>query len=289
MTNRGHKVYVVNAKWRLAAWVIYKMGFKRRIDICHAHNDKGLKWLVPVCKRVRLPLVSTSHYFFDAENLNEESIESLSWLSRCKFHIVLNREVESLIKMRNPNAQCWLLENGTEAKEFEFRELGNGECICLGKLQKRKRQKLVADLFLENSLPISFVGPPGDEELSLKTLNQYLGEWTRETLRKRLTEFSVLVLYSEAEGQALVVVEALAAGLSVVVSKNASQNLDLSQPFIYVASDESDLISKTKLALSASDSLRKQAREYALMNFDFDHLAEKYESILGQVIKESFK
>lgn len=284
LSARGHKVFIVNAKWRLASWVVLKMGFRRRIDICHVHNDKALLWMVPACKKTKVPLVSTSHYFFDPSSLDTESLESLGWLSTCRNHIVLNADVQKLILDRRPDARALILPNGAEVSQFNVAETGNGMAICVGKLQARKRQRKVARLLTDARIVCHFVGPLGDENLEESHQHLHLGEWTREELRNHLTDYSVLVLWSKAEGQALVVVEALAAGLSIVISKNARQNLNLSQPFIYVATTEEELTAKTQIAIENSDKFREQARSYAEENFDFDRLVIQYESILRQMV-----
>lgn len=284
MQARGHQAIIINAKWRLASYIVAKMRIQKRIDICHVHNDKALLWLAPICKHYRMPLFSTSHYFFDPENLSEEATEALGWLAKAPLHLVLHSGITPLILERNPGARIAVLSNGTEVKSFEERESGNRKAICIGKLQARKRQRDTARVLSEAGINCEFVGPIGDQDLEPEHSHLYLGEWTRAELYKKLCEYSVLVLFSQAEGQALVVVEALAAGLSVVVSPNATQNLDLSLPFVYVANDENELAKLTAEAISKSDHYRKQARAYAEKEFDFDNLVVRYEELLYQLI-----
>ena len=64
----------------------------------------------------------------------------------------------------------------------------------------------------------------------------YIGEWTREMLYKSLTKYSTLVLLSKGEAHALVICEALVAGLGLVISEEASSNLDKNKEFIDIIS-----------------------------------------------------
>ena len=65
-------------------------------------------------------------------------------------------------------------------------------------------------------------------------MNNYLGELSKEHLYENLTKFSNLVLLSDGEAHPLVCLEALSAGLGLVISEFSTANLDLSKPFIDV-------------------------------------------------------
>jgi hypothetical protein len=65
-------------------------------------------------------------------------------------------------------------------------------------------------------------------------MNNYLGEWDKEYLYENLTNFSNLVLLSDGEAHPLVCLEALSAGLGLVISEFATANLDLTKPYIDV-------------------------------------------------------
>jgi glycosyltransferase involved in cell wall biosynthesis len=73
-----------------------------------------------------------------------------------------------------------------------------------------------------------------------------------------------------------VVVEALAAGLPVVISPACTGNLDLSQPFIYVVENDDQLIPAVQKAIAQRDGLTDQIRAYAEQNFDYDSLVQRY-------------
>ena len=68
----------------------------------------------------------------------------------------------------------------------------------------------------------------------IDTSRNYLGEWSKEQLYKNLTEYGNLVLLSDGEAHPLVCMEALSAGLGVVVTEWGAANLDVTKDFITV-------------------------------------------------------
>lgn len=124
---------------------------------------------------------------------------------------------------------------------------------------------------------------------NFRKTNNYLGEWTKQTLYSFLTCFANLVLLSSAECHALVVCEALMTGLGVVVSEAASGNLDRSKPWVTVIpNDKLDDIQFVEEAIreNRKQSLihRQDIRKYALENFSWEvripQIIKTYETIL---------
>ncbi|RYG71397.1 hypothetical protein EON77_12945 [bacterium] len=110
-----------------------------------------------------------------------------------------------------------------------------------------------------------------DEETAVVVaLPAYLGEWSRETLRERLTEYSALVLYSRAEAQPLVVGEAFAAGLSVVLSPEAARNVDASCPFVSVVHSPEEIAPALARAIEENGRLRPEILAYAHAEWDWN-------------------
>jgi glycosyltransferase involved in cell wall biosynthesis len=93
------------------------------------------------------------------------------------------------------------------------------------------------------------------------------------------------VLLSESEAAPLVVLEALAAGLSVVVTESASANLTEEQ-FITVIPDGSknaDFVSNTiQSAIDSNNDYRQDIRSYAFDRFDYSVLVKDYELIIHE-------
>ena len=113
----------------------------------------------------------------------------------------------------------------------------------------------------------------------------YAGSWSKDEVYNRLTEYSCLVLLSESEAAPLVVLEALAAGLSVVVTESASANLT-NEKFITVITDGSknaEFISNAiQSAIDRNDDCRQEIRSYAFDRFDYSVMVKDYERIIHE-------
>ena len=99
--------------------------------------------------------------------------------------------------------------------------------IYLAKIDYRKRQHMFQGI---DSL--WFAGNLADNRFNPQ--KNYLGEWSKEVLFKNLTDYGNLVLLSDGEAHPLVCMEALAAGLGVVVTEWGKANLDVDKEFITI-------------------------------------------------------
>ena len=99
----------------------------------------------------------------------------------------------------------------------------------------------------------------------------YLGEWTKEHLYANLTNYGNLVLLSDGEAHSLVIMEALAAGLGVVVSEFATANLDLDKEFITVIPEkkisdidfvEEQIIKNREYSVQHRQEIREYAKQF---------------------------
>lgn len=276
LREKGHTVHIVNSKWRLASWRCALLVRLHKVDVVHVHQSRALRWIVPLVGK-RALVVATCHEPIDIE----PDEQTLADLALCRHHMPLNDGVARLVRTVRKGAVVALLKNGTETDRFATHVFGNGRAVCVGKVQRRKRQRELACVLWDAGVPCDFIGPQGDDTLEDGTYDLWT-EFDRETLREKLGEWSCLVLVSHAEGQALVVAEGLAAGLCVVVSPEAAQNLDVSQPFVFVVHGPEEWVEKTRAACRANKDLREQARAYARMNFDMDAIVGSYVWQLSQ-------
>jgi glycosyltransferase involved in cell wall biosynthesis len=180
--------------------------------------------------------------------------------------------------------------NGIDTKKVNCHQNGNGKAICLGWIQPRKQQRLLAQT-LDGKIEIDFVGPLDDPDFVEGVTTKYLGRWSLDDVYHRLTEYSCLVLISNGEVAPLVVLEAMAAGLCVVVSTSASANLH-SQDFIKVLPDRvltdstpenQQIVCDAIAELIASNHVyRSKIVAYAQENFDFSQIIKNYDRIIQE-------
>tara|TARA_B100002019_G_scaffold269871_1_gene263014 strand:- start:1231 stop:2178 length:948 start_codon:yes stop_codon:yes gene_type:complete len=133
--------------------------------------------------------------------------------------------------------------------------------IYLAKIDYRKRQHMFQSI---NSL--WYAGNNADNRFD--TEKNYLGEWSKDVLHDHLTEYGNLVLLSDGEAHPLVCMEALAAGLGVVVTEWGKANLDETKEFITIIPESkvSDIeYVEQKIIRNREYSLqnRKEIVEYA--------------------------
>jgi len=133
--------------------------------------------------------------------------------------------------------------------------------IYLAKIDYRKRQHMFQSI---DSL--WYAGNNADNRFD--TEKNYLGEWSKDVLHDHLTEYGNLVLLSDGEAHPLVCMEALAAGLGVVVTEWGKANLDETKEFITIIPESkvSDIeYVEQKIIRNREYSLqnRKEIVEYA--------------------------
>jgi glycosyltransferase involved in cell wall biosynthesis len=131
--------------------------------------------------------------------------------------------------MNIPEDNLFVTPNGVNCSAFRYAKSPKypDRSIYLAKIDYRKRQHLFQSI---DSL--WFAGNNADGRFD--TSKNYLGEWDKETLYDRLTDYGNLVLLSDGEAHPLVCMEALSSGLGIVVSEWGKANLDQSKEFITI-------------------------------------------------------
>ena len=178
-------------------------------------------------------------------------------------------------KIGIPEDRLFVTPNGVNVDNFrstispEFPD----RSIYLAKIDYRKRQHM-----FQSIRSLYYAGNNADPRFD--SSNNYLGEWSKDTLYTHLTEYGNLVLLSDGEAHPLVCLEAFASGLGVVVSQWAAANLDIRKSFITVIPEEriSDIkYVEEQIIANREYSVehRNEIREYAL-TFDWKNVMEKY-------------
>ena len=152
--------------------------------------------------------------------------------------------------------------------------------IVVGKIEPRKRQAYLQRL----NLNIDFIGNNVDPSFDISD-TCYFGEQSKQDIMDNLTAYANMVLLSAGEAHPFVCLEAMAAGLGLVLSEQSTANLDLSQPFITVIpddklNDKSFLKQKIQENRKVSLGMRNEIREYCLTNFDWSNIIKQYMEII---------
>jgi glycosyltransferase involved in cell wall biosynthesis len=222
----GHEVLIVNTK---DANEIIKQINDYRPDFVHIHYDE----FIGIYPYIQYPCAITSHFgYLERPQMFNGYINIANEFSRIKPNIFCLSEGISNVYSTLfdvPKEKLFVTPNGVNVDAFRVTDdpKHNDKSIYLAKIDYRKRQFL-----FQGIESLWFAGNIADNRFN--TEKNYLGEWSKETLYNEITEYGNLVLLSDGEAHPLVCMEALAAGLGVVVCEWGRANLDTSKDFITV-------------------------------------------------------
>ena len=226
----GHEVQIINTK-------DYRQiinGINAFVpDFVHVHYDE----FIPIMPYIQYPAAITSHFgYLERREMFNGYINIAKEFQRLKPVVFCLSE--GIKKVYNvmfdvPKDNTYVTPNGVNLDRFRRSmdpEYPN-RSLYLAKIDYRKRQHLFQGI---DSL--WYAGNLADNRFN--TDKNYLGEWSKETLYEQLTDYGNLVLLSDGEAHPLVCMEALAAGLGVVVCEWGKANLDLDKEFITVIPED---------------------------------------------------
>ena len=271
----GHEVRIVNTASPID---ILKEINEFRPDFVHVQYDD----FVELCPYIQYPNAITSHfgYLEQPNRWDYYGPRVASKFAQIKPNIFcLSPGIKNVYEkeMGISSDQLFVTPNGVNVDKFKYNKLQLESDICkslyLAKIDYRKRQHMFQSI---DSL--YYAGNNADPRFD--TSNNYLGEWSKETLYNDLTKYGNLVLLSDGEAHPLVCLEAFAAGLGVVISQWAAANLDLDKDFITVIPEDkiNDMeFIDTELVKNRYYSInhRPEIREYA-ESFSWTKVVEKY-------------
>lgn len=276
----GHSVFVYHSTDNSGL-----SGFIRTCnpDIVHCEYDDYIHWLFPL--KTEFPNIEfrfTNQY---AYLTNEHKRMSTGYArlfkdaiiatrSGLKYYCVSPEIASEFVRCGADPANIRVFHNGASSS-ITFNAISvKNKAVCLAKIERRKGQQYLT------GMNVDFVGPISDTWIPVPS-NQYFGHWNRRKMFDSLTDYSALVLLSDGEAHPLVVCEAMMAGLSLVISRVASANLDTTKPWIHIV-EESDFTNKEKVSKLIDDAIRNNSqhrndiRNYALENFSWESIAKKY-------------
>ena len=268
----GHEVQIVNTKD--PSQIINEIN-DFRPDFVHVHYDE----FIGVYPYIQYPKAITSHFgYIERQEMFNGYVNILNAFAQIKPNIFcLSEGIKNVYKViaSIPEDNLFITPNGVNTEAFSYTdnpEYGD-RSIYLAKIDYRKRQYLFQDI-----RSLWFAGNIADSRFD--TSKNYLGEWDKQTLHKELTQYGNLVLLSDGEAHPLVCMEALAAGLGVVVTEWGRANLDESKEFITIIPEnkikdleyvEQKIIENREYSLQH----RKDILEYS-KNFDWVEILKNY-------------
>ena len=263
-------------------------------DVVHLHLDSMSAYWNAVARLFPFVLVISTHYGYAAfpDKWFSSYQRTFRSMSRAPYLILISDEIKKNFETLGCRARMLVLPNGINCAEFRYAARPTKQAIVLGRIEPRKKQALLAKALDLHTVNCDFAGPLGPEtEFEVNERNtRYLGEWSRDQVCNELTDYACLVLLSDGEGHAGVVSEALASGLSLVLSPEASHNLDLSRKWIYVVDrDNDDLGSVIETAVRDNPEYRAEIRDYCLQNFDWQIIMPRYLAFLQEILAEKRK
>jgi hypothetical protein len=268
----GHEVDIVNTKSPIE--IIQKIN-SYRPDFVHIQYDDFIE-LFPY---VQYPCAITSHFgYLEQPNkwgyYHDRIVKPFQRISPkifCLSDGIKNvYENELLIEKFN----LYVTPNGVNTSKFVTRDPKYPDrSLYLAKIDYRKRQSM-----FQSISSLYYAGNNADPNFN--TNINYLGEWSKEYLYNNLTDYGNLVLLSDGEAHPLVCMEALAAGLGVVVCEYGAANLDTTKEFITVIPEnkihdieyvENQIIINRDFSISHRHDILKYASNFDWENTIKDH------------------
>ena len=277
----GHQVDIVNTKSPIE--IIQKIN-EYRPDFVHVQYDDFIE-LYPY---IQYPCAITSHFgYLEQPNkwgyYHDRIVKPFQRISPVVF--CLSDGIRNVYKNELLINEDNLLvtPNGVNTSKFVTRDPKYPDrSLYLAKIDYRKRQSM-----FQSISSLYYAGNNADPNFDVNI--NYLGEWSKEYLYNNLTDYGNLVLLSDGEAHPLVCMEALAAGLGVVVCEYGAANLDTSKDFITVIPEnkisdlkylEDEIIKNRDYSISHKDDIIKYASNFDWLNIIRDRYIPCVEKII---------
>jgi glycosyltransferase involved in cell wall biosynthesis len=306
--------------WSLAADV------RRRIanfDVVHVHQVYFFHGLIArvFCTRKQIPYVISPHGVFDPFHRNVHSLKKACYTALIErsntskasaFHYASIAERDHAVAAGIPDRSFVVPLAVDISPEHDVEPLlrlhpeliGKTLVTFLGRLTAKKRLDLVVDAFaraaaVDSDIHLVIAGPDSEgigeiarsqiEALGLNARASFLGVLTGRAKEALLVGSRMLVLPSENESFGLVVVEAMAAGVPVVISEDVAVHREVAAGEAgFVVPRDAVLITKAICTLLSPDIYQRMsmnARSVAVKTFGMSQMAVGLEKMYRQVIK----
>lgn len=282
LENLGHTVQIINTKDYNK--IIENIN-NFRPDFVHIHYDEFIN-LYPY---IQYPKAITSHFgYLERPEMFGGYANVASAFAQIKPNVFcLSEGIRKVyeVLMDIPKDNLYVTPNGVNLSLFDKVENPkySDRSIYLAKIDYRKRQHM-----FQSIESLWYAGNNADSRFDVS--KNYLGEWDKPTLYKNLTQYGNLVLLSDGEAHPLVCMEALAAGLGIVVSEWGKANLDQSKDFITVIPEnkisdldyiEEKIVENRNYSISNRSEIFEYSKEFDWMNIIEKHYLPNVEKVIS--------
>jgi len=222
----------------------YSSEFKKKLkeiyddfDVVHIHgfgrftSDFSLRFL-----NGKKPMIFTAHGFFHTRKMNFfKELNKLfmkRWLSNVRFVTALTKvDFLEYNKLGIENNKIVEIPNGVDLSGFKIAKKKGRNILFVGRIHESKGLKFLVQAIKDIDCKITIVGKDAGYRRKLEELIEengmnrkvvFAGEVGNSELRDFYFNSDLFVLVSEHEGFGIVVIEAMASGLPVVVSDKGS-------------------------------------------------------------------
>ena len=278
----GHQVQIINIS--NPKEIIHRVN-EFQPDFCHIQYDD---WIV-LYPYIQYPCACTTHFAYleQPEKMNGYG-QIFGHFQKSKPNVFcLSESIRKAYSILGgiPDNKLFVVPNGVDLNIFRHTSTPEfpDRSIYLAKIDYRKRQhkfQSIDSLF--------FAGNIADKRFNEN--HNYLGEWKKEYLHDYLTDYGNLVLLSDGEAHSLVIMEAFAAGLGVVVSEFATANLDLDKEFITVIPEdkiddpqfvEYSIKKNREYSVANRSEILKYAKQFSWENVIKTHYLPTVKKVIG--------
>ena len=261
VTDRNLEVYPTNSvnRWFYVSDALRIIG-RLKVDLIST-QDPFVAGLVGVLAKLFFGMklnVQLHNDFFDNPYFRSENLQNAVFYWLGKFNLLFADDVRVVSKRLVKDKRYFVAPVETDPDYFwsKAHTKPTGQIVTISRLVKQKNLPLlfaVAKQFPKNHFVVVGEGEERSRLEKIKPVNVSLvGQKSREQVKKILAESDVFVLTSNYEGWGLAVIEALTAGLPVIMTDTGCAGevvIDGKTGFVAPVGDEKALVTKMRFVL----------------------------------------
>lgn len=292
LVSHGHTCDLLNKKhWRIANALRARPW---TYDFVHLQAERRARLWVWLARALKFKLAITTYGSYAAfpERWKPRYRRIFKSMCGAPYLIAISNEIAEAARREGFRNKIFVVPSAVCVDEFAFRPGARRQACVLGRIEERKKQAYLARVLNGRPVSCDFIGPYKNSDVSdieAAPNMRLVGPWKRPDVQQNLTDYAGSILLSDGEAHPLAVMESLAAGLSVVVSPEASHNLDRSRPFIHVVDrdDDAAVAHAVETAVRENPAYRADIRRYCREHFDWSVIGPRYEQAAREIAADN--